>query len=522
MSDGFQIPEEMLNKFARLLTDKSDDAKKDDKDAFKKRKVTIAREGTKIILPGEPRDMTEDEAILALQAVKEEKTKMVGIREEFDCYPLEGAWALRKVLERMYGYVMTGAAMQGFFGKMPAASLLTLEVGPGQKEQVLWGKFQIPGLQGEITTGAAMNRGVASFLVQGTVTLGDRDTVEKIAWEVREYLKTNSLYKGKSIKIQTVESPDVIGGYVVDFNNPPSFLDLSKVNERELVFSDDVNSLIQTNLFTPIEKTAQCRQAGVPLKRTVLLEGPYGTGKTLTAFVTAKKCEANGWTFIYMDRAQALKDVLIFARKYAPVAIFCEDVEQVTSGGRTTQVNDVFNNIDGIDSKGHEVLCIFTTNHIEKIEPGMLRGGRIDAVVSVLPPDAKAAGKLIRVYARDLLPPEADVSVAAKELDGLIPAFIREVVERSKLFALTHLRDGGTLQLTGDDVRMAAVGMKRHFALVNRGKPKALTTGDKLALALMELFGDNSEKDGYSVGAYRDEDSAIQHRQEIDRQDAVQ
>lgn len=517
---GFELDEKMVNHFAKFLTDKSDDAKKDDKDAFKKRKVTIAREGTKIILPGEPRDMTEDEAILALQAVKEEKTKMVAIREEFDCYPLEGAWALRKVLERMYGYVMTGAERQSLFGKMPAAALLTLEVGPGQKEQVLWGKFNIPGLQGEITTGAAMNRGIATFLVQGTVTLGDRETVEKIAWEVREFLKTNSLYKGKSIKIQTVEDFDSGSGrYVVDFQNPPTFLDLSKVNENELVFSDDVNSLIQTNLFTPIEKTELCRKAGVPLKRTVLLEGPYGTGKTLTAFVTAKKCEANGWTFIYMDRAQALKDVLIFARKYAPVAIFCEDVEQVTSGGRTVQVNDVFNNIDGIDSKGHEVLCIFTTNHIEKIEPGMLRGGRIDAVVSVLPPDAKAAGKLIKVYARDLMAPDADVSVASKELDGLIPAFIREVVERAKLFALTHLKTGEKLQLTGDDVRMAAVGMKAHFKLVNRGKPKALTAGDRLALALVDLLGTEGVLTGSSD--YESEESAIQHRMEIDRQDAV-
>lgn len=491
--------------------------------AYENREVQVVRTGTKIVLPADPREMSEPEAIDVLQRILKEQQQLVGIHEEVDCFPLEGAWALREVLQNEFGYVLTAKAGQNpFTGEdIPAATMVSLETGVGQVEQVMWGRFHIPGVTGDLKTGHAEKDDRFIFAISGKVTIKDQKTVKMIADKVRKFVSTKSLYRGQAIKIRTTPHPRLEGRYMIDFTNPPSFVDTNKVNEKELIFSSDVASLIQTNIFTPIEKTEMCREAKIPLKRSVLLEGPFGTGKTLAAFVTAKKATQNGWTFVYMDRAQALKDVMIFARKYAPVVVFCEDIEQVvSSGGRTTGVNDVLNNIDGIDSKGHEVLCIFTTNNVEKIEPAMLRAGRLDVVITVLPPDAKAAEKLVRVYGRDLIPADTDLSVACQELDGQIPAFIREVVERAKLFAIGHLRPGQKIQLTADDIRMAAVGMKRHFALVNRSKPKPLTAGDKLALALTEILGSEGEVSGSS--AYMTEESATEQRRMIDREVRIQ
>jgi transitional endoplasmic reticulum ATPase len=514
----------LLSMVAGRIKEANEKTDEEDKDSFKKREVSIARKGTKIILPADPRDMSEDEAIAALQKAKEEKTRVVGIHEEFDCYPLEGAWAMRKVCERLFGYVLTGDVVKSFMGDRPGATFVKLEVAPGVFEQVLWGNFEIPGMTGQIMCGADFSDGAAKFVIHGKATIKDKEMIEDIAEEMRSFLKTNSLYKGKAIKIKTKPVEDRRGErFEVDFENPPSFMDLKDVTEDQLIFSDDVRSLIRTNLFTPIEKTDACRAARIPLKRSILLEGPYGTGKTLTAFVTARKAVDNAWTFIYMDRAQALRDVLIFARKYAPVVIFCEDIEQVTSGGRTTDTNDVLNNIDGIDSKGHEVLCIFTTNHVEKIEPAMLRAGRLDAVITVLPPDEKAAERLVRSYSSGLLAPSENLKAACKELRGQIPAFIREVVERAKLFAISRLEDGQALSLSAEDIRIAAVGMKRHFALVNRPKTRALTGGDKLALALVDVLGnDYNASDASTQDEYSNLENALQHRGEIDAQNLEQ
>lgn len=473
---------------------------------FANRDIQVARAGTKIILPNDPREMSYDEGIETLQRMKKQEAIKVDVFEEVDAFPLEGAWALNQVLKAMFGYVMQ---TQGFFGA--TSTMVTLEVGHNKKEQVVWGEFQVPGVSGKLHTGVQRKDGQLMFVITGTVLKKEQETIKKIADLTRDYVAANSLYKGKAVRINTVEDN---GTYVVDFKQPPRFLDLSKVNENELTFSDDVHSLVQTNLFTPIEKTQACRDAGVPLKRSVLLEGPFGTGKTLTAFVAAKKAEQNGWTFIYLDRPQALREILIFARRYAPAVIFAEDIDRVVSGQRNQKIDDVMNNIDGLDSKGHEVLCVFTTNEIEKIEPGMLRAGRLDAVITVAPPDAKAAEKLIRIYSKGLVAETEDLTAAGKELAGTIPAFIREVVERSKLFAIGRLQEGETLKLTGEDLRICAVGMKHHISLVNPPKKDALTVGDKLALALADVL-QNTEH-------YASEEDAKAHRITIDREARLQ
>jgi transitional endoplasmic reticulum ATPase len=498
-----------------------EETKKKDDGAFKNRDIQIAKMGTKIVLPADPREMTENEAIEALTRIKAEREKVVGVHEEVDAFPLEGAWALRKVLEKMYGYVVTAEPMKMFGMTIPACHLVTLETGFGTTEQVIWGKFGVPGVEGEFQTSAGRNnKGHFQFVISGKVKLKDQKTIKTIVDEVRAYISANSLYRGQAIKISTTEKEGQEGQFEVDFNNPPSFMDLTRVNEAELVFSDDVQSIIETNLYTPIERTQECRDAKIPLKRSVLLEGPFGTGKTLAAYVTAKKAVRHQWTFIYMDRAQALKDVLIFARKYAPVVVFGEDIEQVTSGGRDSKVNDVLNNIDGIDSKGHEVICVFTTNNIEKIEPAMLRPGRLDVIVSVLPPDAKAAERLIRVYGQALVAKDEDLSGACQELAGQIPAFIREAVESAKLFAINKLPLGEKLtKLPGDAIRLAAIGKKRHFALVNKTKPKPLTAGDELALAMVKVLGSTTSEG--DAGHYDTLDSAITHRNDISNQTKV-
>lgn len=493
--------------------------KQKDDGAFSNREVQVMKTGTKIILPGDPREMTEQEGITVLQRIIEEQSQLVSIHEEVDCFPLEGAWALREVLTAEFGYVLTAKASKNpFTGEdIPAATMVSLEVAVGKVEQVMWGRFHVPGIKADLKTGHAEKDDRFIFAITGKATIKDQKVIKAIADKVRAFVGKHSLYRGQAIKIRTQEHPRIPNRYMIDFTNPPSFIDTDKVNDKELIFASDVKSLIQTNIFTPIEKTEECRAARIPLKRSVLLEGPFGTGKTLAAFVTAKKATQNGWTFIYMDRAQALRDVMIFARKYAPVAVFCEDIEQVVqAGGRTTGVNDILNNIDGIDSKGHEVLCIFTTNNVEKIEPAMLRAGRLDAVITVSPPDQEAAEKLIRVYGRDIIDLKTDLSVASKELSGQIPAFIREVVERAKLFAIGHLSKGQKLTLTGEDIRLAAAQMKRHFELVNRAKPKPLTPGDKLALAFTEILGSEGEVSGIST--YTDEETAAEHRRQIDRE----
>jgi len=433
--------------------------------------LAVDRTGSKIVLP---EGMSFAMAIECLERKKAEDETLVAIFEEVDAFPLDGAYALMKVLQKMYGWA-SAVPTPGFFGREQPPVMVNLEIDFKVNTQVIWGGFAIPGIEGSLQTGTSNKNGRFIFAITGKVKQKHKYEVEMIAKKVREYVAENSVYRGKAIRLRTDEDGDF------DATEPPEFLDLTKVNENELVFSLEVTEQVQTNLFTPITRTEYCREFGVPLRRGILLSGPYVTGKTLTAYVTAKKCLENGWTFIYLDRVSGLPQALHFARQYAPAVIFAEDVDRITSGVRDEKVDDVLNNIDGVDSKGHEIITILTTNHIENISRAMLRPGRLDAVINVNPPDTIAAEKLMRLYARGLIKGSEDLTEAANELAGTIPAFIREAVERSKLYAISHLGNGETLQLTGKDLAIAAKGMKAHLALMEPPKPRELST--------MEQFG---------------------------------
>lgn len=181
------------------------------------------------------------------------------------------------------------------------------------------------------------------------------------------------------------------------------------------------------------------------MKRGVLLAGVYGTGKTLTAKVASKFCAEAGITFLYIHKANELPHAIRFAKLYCDpaVVIFCEDIDSVTSGKRNVELNDILNTVDGVDTKGMNLITLLTTNHLETITRAMLRPGRLDAVITIPPPDKVAVQKLLRIYGKGVIPPNADLTAVGEELDGSIPAIIAEVVKRAKLSQLA-LQEPGT------------------------------------------------------------------------------
>ncbi len=440
--------------------------------AFFQRETEITREGHQIILPAKPVPMAEATAIKVLQDKIKMQQETVEIHETVECYPIEGAYILMKVLRAKYGWAKPiKSKPENPFEEPKPPTMVNFDISATESVQVIWGTFEIPGLDARLETSATKKNGRFVFCLTGECKLKDKQEIAIIAAAVRTYVKKHSVYKGQAIRITTADGK-------IKYMSPPTFMDLSKVDENELVFSDQVQTEIQTSLFTPVEKTALCEKYNVPLKRGVLLEGPYGVGKTLTALVQAKKCVENGWTYIYLDRVDALKDAMLFARAYSPAVIFAEDIDRVLKD-RDVSVDDILNHIDGIDSKSQQLMVVLTTNFVERIDKAMLRPGRLDAVITVSPPDARAAEKLMRIYSRGLIADDEDLTFAGKELANQIPAVIREVVERSKLYAMGQINGDEDLKLTGKSLTQAARGMKNHIALIQE-KKETETEAEKL------------------------------------------
>ncbi len=425
--------------------------------------VGIERHGQQIVLPERPVPMELHVAVTTLQRKIEEEEQVVGVNESVDAFPFDGAVAFQKAMKEMFGWV-SAVPTPGFFGPNPPQTI-DVKIGPKETMSVVWGRFELPGVEGFVQCGGYSTDEGPRFRISGEVKRKHHSIVVDLAKLTRRIAAEHSIYRGKAIELSVDNDGDV------DWDDGIDFTDLSGVREHELVFSQLTEQQIKTNLWTLIEQTDRCRRHQVPLKRGILMEGRYGTGKSLTSAVTACKAVANGWTFLSINRVAGLMGAICFARKFQPAVIFAEDVDRVISGEeRNTKIDDILETIDGIASKGTEIMVVLTTNHVEKMNRAMLRPGRLDAVITITPPDQQAVKKLIRLYGRELLAADDALEASSAMLDGQIPAIIRECTERAKLYAIGRTTNGDddNLQITDQDVLAAAVGMKPHMELLEQ------------------------------------------------------
>jgi transitional endoplasmic reticulum ATPase len=452
------------------------------KNPFKNIDVPVEHSGKAIILPADPAAMTLDLAIETLERKREEENKVVELVEPIEAFPWDGAQAFFKAMRVLFGW---GQAVKTppkhFFDPGSEPKVISVECGYKETMEVMWGSFRLPGIKGELECETTMQDGRLIFCLQGQVRRKYLPQIRELFELTRKLVDTDSIYRGKAFKLVC----DAKGN--INWGSQPKFLNTKAIRPEELIFSDELSRQVEINLFTPVRHTEFCKRTGIPLKRGVLLEGPYGTGKTLTATVAAKICEEYNWTFIHIENGNALKTALEFAKLYQPAMVFCEDIDRVTGGDRNAFMDMILNTLDGVTGKDMEIVTVLTTNNIDGINPAMLRPGRLDAVIPLRAPDEKAAQALIKLYARGRLQKDADLSGAGKALEGQIPAVIREVVERAKLYAISR-EQSEKIHFNGIDIELAAKGMTEHLAVLNRDRTRKMSIGDELVHTLREAL----------------------------------
>ncbi|ENQ1546145.1 ATP-binding protein [Salmonella enterica] len=419
----------------------------------------VVYHGDKLLIP---QGMSTQEAIDLLERQRDYLEEEVEINRVYDAFPWDGANALAVALKTKFGW----AAAEGtpsFFGKRPP-KMITIEVAYGETIRIPWGRFSLPNVEGYIQTTASQKNGRICFAIAGIVKRKDEANVELLFNEIGEYLKAHSIYAGKAIKIRFRDDK----GQLLEMPEP-KFLATDHISRDMLVYSREVEEAIATNLFTPIERLQDCIANGIPVKRGVLLGGPYGTGKTMAATVASKLAVDNNITYLYVPHCDELADAIEFAKQYDRTAcvIFCEDIDRALNGERSVEMDDILNILDGIDTKAAKIITVLTTNHLENINPAMLRPGRLDAIINVNAPDAEAVTRLIRLYGEGTIAPDTDLEPTGKLLAGTIPAVIAEVVKRAKLVQLQLQAPGTKVEnITGEAVFAAAQTMQDQIELL--------------------------------------------------------
>lgn len=456
----------------RLDTDKN-------KQPIEWSQVEIKRDDTaQIVLP---KGMTYEDAILWIKKKQKEEETEVNWSREFKFHPHDGAVALAHVLKDLFGWQELVPVNMGFFGKL-LPQIITIPTGVGRHVTVPWGQFSLPGIQGTLKT--AMKGGYneeteqhepEQFVLTATIRKRDVPICDYVAEAVEAWVEKHSIYRGKAI------------------DSKREFIDVANVDMEDLIFGPKTMAQIQTSIFTPIELMEVCREAGIPTKRGVLLEGPFGTGKSLTAKVTAKKATANNITFVYGHTDDDIPKVIALARQYQPSVVFMEDIDTHIEGDGDAALLDV---MDGVLSKDSEVMVIYTTNKAESLPQALRRPGRLDAVIHVGPPEPEAIERLVRRYGRGLVEETEDIQGAVAACVGMIPATIREMVERAKLAAIGRTKSK-EFTITNEDL-VTTIGLMRdqiaYMQVDRKSEKKVKVLAEMEVMDETQVFGQNGAK----------------------------
>jgi len=425
--------------------------------------VTIKREGKLIILPV---GMSYPEGRLWLTRQEEAEEKTVAIHCEIPGFPLDGAVALAKAMEEVYGFTAM-ADTPTFFGPKPPI-MVQVATRTGEYVTAPMGRMQPPMYEGGYIETRATDM---ALIVAGQVKRKHEPEVQKMLQIAKEYLRNNSIYKGASFILEYNHKKEDRDFHPI--NDAPKFMDVNNVDEGGVLLNDEILLEISASVYGRLENSEAYEQNGIPLKHTALFAGKFGTGKTLTSRVIASKAVRNGWTFIYLKTIEQFAAALKLSEMYAPAVLFTEDIDLVTSGERDVDMNEILNTLDGVDTKGKPIITILTTNKEDKIEKAMLRPGRVDTLVRFTYPNAETAFKFVQLYARNddgksLLAAIDDTEAkrVGEALAGKIPAFIAEAVFKAKCYAIGKYGKDINGKVTGETIIQAANSQKAQLELL--------------------------------------------------------
>jgi cell division protease FtsH len=225
-----------------------------------------------------------------------------------------------------------------------------------------------------------------------------------------------------------------------------TFADVAGIDEAKQELTEIVDFLRDPDKY---------RRLGGRIPRGVLLSGPPGTGKTLLARAVAGEAGAPFFSMSASEFVEAIvgvgasrvRDLFRQAKQESPAIVFIDELDAVgrarsTAGGygggsdeREQTLNQILTEMDGFDSST-AVIVIGATNRIDVLDQALLRPGRFDRRVAVLPPDREGRRLILEVHTRDMpLAADVDLDRIAATTPGVVGADLANLVNEAALLA---------------------------------------------------------------------------------------
>lgn len=237
----------------------------------------------------------------------------------------------------------------------------------------------------------------------------------------------------------------------------------------------------------PLLKPELFEEVGIEPPKGVLLFGPPGSGKTLTAKAVAHETNA---TFIRIigselvqkyigEGARLVREVFAFARENAPSILFIDELDSIgsrrldiaTSGDREVQrtLMQLLSELDGFEPRG-DVKILGATNRVDILDPALLRPGRFDRHISFPLPDIESRVDIFKIHSRNMkIDKKVDFSRFAKLAENSSGADIKVITQEAGMFAIRNNRN----IIIDEDLEQAVkkvLSIKKDFDISSNGE----------------------------------------------------
>ena len=215
---------------------------------------------------------------------------------------------------------------------------------------------------------------------------------------------------------------------------------------------DDLKEMLRKRVIMILKDKELAEKYRLTPPNGMLLYGPPGCGKS---FFAEKFAEETGFNFIlvkasdlgsiYIHGSQGkIADLFRKAEENAPSVLCFDEFDAFVpsrsgdlGSNQAGEVNEFLTQLNNCSRRG--IFVIATSNRPDKVDPAVLRTGRIDKQVYVPMPDLTARKLMFELYLKDRPCGEIDSEALAQKADGYVASDIAYVVnEAATLAAFNH------------------------------------------------------------------------------------
>lgn len=262
------------------------------------------------------------------------------------------------------------------------------------------------------------------------------------------------------------------------------FFETPKIRWSDIGGSQPVRAQLDEIIGWPLKHAELMKKHKLPAQKGMLLYGPPGCSKTLTAQAVAANYEMNfiavkGAELISMyvgESERSVREIFRKARTAKPCIIFFDEIDSIASerdAAGTKGLNvltTLLNEMDGFESLDG-VFVLAATNKPEVLDPAIMRPGRFDQHLYLPPPNEAARRDILDLHlAGESREDDLDIAKLVRATSGYTGAEVVAVCNLAKkgMFRRLLSNQGATVRMDDFERALAEIRPRTTKEVLDR------------------------------------------------------